>query len=252
MSSMWRIAALVPVCWPLHRRVRRNMLRLQFTPPRPAPRRVSLIRSISGGDLRQSSGYSFADYASFLIANPDWPDSARMRDWAEKAMRPGENSASVIDFFAREKPRTGNGWARLADAYSQSGRADEALTAARDAWGSSDLPDSDEQALWSRYGASFTRADHDRRIDALLFDKAPEHAARFLSYASPSRQAAFAARIAMQQGTSDAESQYRPLMASVTSDAGLLMDRARYLRDHGYDEPAQDLAARTHHFTYKP
>jgi soluble lytic murein transglycosylase len=41
-------------------------------------------------------------------------------------------------------------------------------------------------------------------------------------------------------------------MDSVTTDAGLMMDRARYLRDHNYNNSAQDLAARTHHFTYKP
>ena len=48
------------------------------------------------------------------------------------------------------------------------------------AWASSDLSADDEQAIWARYGASFTRADHDRRIDALLFDKKPDDASRFL------------------------------------------------------------------------
>jgi len=32
----------------------------------------------------------------------------------------------------------------------------------------------------------------------------------------------------------------------------LMMGRARYLRDHNYDRSAQDLAARTHSFVYKP
>jgi soluble lytic murein transglycosylase len=56
----------------------------------------------------------------------------------------------------------------------------------------------------------------------------------------------------MQNGDSDAESRYQSVLGSVTSDAGLMMDRARYLRDHNYDNAAQDLAARAHHFTYKP
>ena len=252
MSSMWRIAALVPVV-------------LATTPSSSAQYAAPTTYSAPGvyapsvaysldqwRRLRQSSGYSFADYASFLIANPDWPDASRMRDWAEKAMRPGENAATVIAFFARDKPDTGNGWARLADAYSASGRAADALNAARSAWASADLSQDDEQSIWSRYGASFTRTDHDGRIDSLLFARKPEAASRFLAYASPERQAAFAARIALQQGSPSAEDLYRPLMASVTSDAGLLMDRARYLRDHNYDDSAEDLAARPHHFTYKP
>ncbi|HYX46493.1 MAG TPA: lytic transglycosylase domain-containing protein [Sphingomicrobium sp.] len=202
--------------------------------------------------LRQSDNYSFADYASFLITNPDWPDASRMRRWAEKAIRPGENASTVIAFFAKDKPGTGNGWARLADAYAGSGKAADSLSAARNAWASSDLSEDDARAIWARYGASFTRADQDRRIDSLLFDKKPDEASRFLPYASPERQAAFAARIAMQEDATDADSQYRAVMSSVTTDAGLMMDRTRYLRDHRFGNAAEDLAARTHHFTDKP
>ena len=50
----------------------------------------------------------------------------------------------------------------------------------------------------------------------------------------------------MQQDSSDAESRYRAVMGSVTTDAGLLMDRARYLRDHHYGDAAEDLGARAH------
>ena len=252
MSSMWRIAALVPV--------------LVATAPSGSAQYAAPTNYAVGGSyapsvaysldewrrLRQSSGYSFADYASFLIANPDWPDVSRMRGWAEKAMHSGENSASVIAFFAKDKPESGNGWARLAEADASSGRAADALDAARQAWASSDLGSDDEQAIWARYGASFTRADQDLRIDSLLFAKKPDSAARFLSLASPERQPAFAARIAMQQGSSDAEARYRAVIDSVTSDAGLMMDRARSLRDHHSDNAAQDLVARPHHFTFKP
>ena len=251
MSSMWRIAALVPVLLAAV-----PISSAQYAAPTTyagqsyAP---SVAYSLDQWRrLRQSSGYSFADYASFLIANPDWPDASRMRIWAEKAMRPGENATSILAFFAKDKPETGNGWARLAEAYSSSGRSADALEAARQAWASSDLSSDDEQSIWARFGASFTRADHDRRIDALLFDKKPDSAARFLAMASPARQAAFAARIAMQQDSPDAESRYRAVIDSVTSDAGLMMDRARYLRDHHSASAAQDLEARTHHFTYKP
>jgi soluble lytic murein transglycosylase len=202
--------------------------------------------------LRQSNGYSFADYAPFLIANRDWPDEARMRAWAEQAMRPGENAQTVIAFFNYDKPRSGNGWARLADAYAQSGRMAEALDAARNAWGSADLSATDEQAIWSRFGNSFTRADQDRRADALLFAKKPQDAARFLTATSPERQASFAARVAMQTNAPDAASRYEAIIGTVTSDAGLMMDRARYLRANNYGNYARDLFARPHNFTFRP
>jgi len=251
MSSMWRAVLLVPVLLALApSSSAQYAASSSYSAPSYTP---SVAYSLDQWRrLRQSSAYSFADYASFLIANPDWPDAQRMRGWAEKAMRPGENAATVISFFARNKPETGNGWARLADAYAASGRGADALEAARNAWASPDLGTTDQQAIWSHYSASFTRADHDRRIDALLFDKQPDEASRFLALASPGRQTVFGARVAMLQDAPDAESRYQAVSSMVTSDAGLMMARARYLRAHNYDRSAQDLVARSHRFTIKP
>ncbi|HZU51187.1 MAG TPA: lytic transglycosylase domain-containing protein, partial [Sphingomicrobium sp.] len=201
---------------------------------------------------KDSSNYRFADYAAFVIANPDWPQTARMRLWAEKAMQPGENAPTVLAFFASQKPVTATGWSRLADAYAASGQANLALDAARHAWSSPDLTSSDEQAIWSHYGSSLTRADHDRRVDALLFAKKTSEAARLLSMTTPERSGSFAARIAMQEDSADAETRFQPLANSVARDAGLLMDRARYLRSKNAIAAAEQLAAREHNFTYKP
>jgi soluble lytic murein transglycosylase len=252
MSSMWRAAVLVPVLL-----LTAPSSSAQYAPPRaPAPAyNVQASQNVGYAlndwrRLRQSSGYSFADYARFLIANGNWPDEAKMRRWAEKAMRPGENAATVIAFFATDKPTSGNGWARLADAYSASGRVTEALDAARAAWASSDLGATDEQNIWSRYGTRFTPADHDRRVDALLFDKDADDAARFYAFTNPQRRAAFAARIAMQRKAADADSLYQNASGQVTIDAGLMMDRARYLRAKGYEDAARQLAARDHDFVY--
>lgn len=254
MSSMWRFAMILPVL-------------LATAPSSSAQYPQSYARSYgyaptqasnvgyaldSWRRLRQSNGYRFADYAPFLIVNRDWPDEARMRAWAEQAMQPGENAATVIAFFNYDKPTSGNGWARLAEAYAQSGRPAEALDAARNAWSSPDLSAADEMGIWSRFGASLTRADQDRRADALLFAKKPDDAARYLSAVSPERQASFAARIAMQQNAPDAERRYQAVMGRVTSDAGLMMDRARCLRANNYDNAARDLFARSHNFTYRP
>lgn len=252
MSSMWRAAAILPVLLTLA-----PSSSAQYAAPyNNAPTQYSVSTVSYALDdwrrLRQSSGYSFADYARFLIPNRGWPEDSKLRGWAEKAMRPGENATTVIAFFNGDKPTTGNGWARLADADATDGRSTDALEAARNAWASPDLGTEDEQAIWSRYGSSLTRADFDRRADALLFAKKPDDAARLLNSTSPNRQASFAARIAMQANAADAESKYQAVIGSVTSDAGLMMDRARWLRANNYENAAQQLAARTHDFTYRP
>ena len=202
--------------------------------------------------LRASQGYAFADYARFLNANPGWPGETTLRRSAEKQMRPGENANTVLAFFRTDEPRTGNGWARLAEANLASGRPAEALAAAKGAWVSGDLSQYDEQLIFSRFGSQLTAADHDKRVDALLFDKKYSDAYRMLPWSTPSRRGAFQARISMQSRMTDAEQRYQAVIGQVTTDAGLMMDRARYLRESGYEQAARDLFARAHNFTYKP
>jgi soluble lytic murein transglycosylase len=255
MSSMWRAAVILPVLL-----VTAPSSSAQYAAPATAPQYSYALAQASPASigyaledwrrLRQSSGYSFADYARFLIPNRGWPEESKLRAWAERAMRQGENATTVIAVFANDKPTSGNGWARLADAYAATGRTAEALDASRQAWASADLGASDELSLWSRYGSSFTAADRDLRVDSLLFAKKPDDAVRFYSMTSPERRAAFAARIAMQRKASDAESLYQAVIGQVTSDPGLLMDRARYLRGNGFEQAARDLAARQHKFLY--
>ena len=249
---MWRIGWSVPLLFLAATASAQYPAPVRY-PPAPAYSGYSVSSAI--GDwrrLRQSNGYSFADYARFLTYNPGWPEESKLRLWAEKAMRPGENPATVLAFFATKPPTTGNGFARLADAYAASGRNGEALAAARSAWGEADLGSDSEQAMWARFGSSFTADDHDRRVDALLFAKKADDAARYYSLTTPTRRAAFAARIAMQRQSSDADSLYQSVIGQVATDAGLMMDRARYLLARNYPQAARDLVARQHDFTYRP
>ena len=202
--------------------------------------------------LRASDGYAFADYARFLNANPDWPDDNRLRGVAERQMRPGEYGATVIAFFRSEKPRSGIGRARLAEALAAAGRTVEATTMAREAWASGDLPAADEGTIAAHYWASLTAADHDKRADALLFARKTEDAARAAAYASPARRAAFAARVAMQRRTTDADALDRLVDAQASSDAGLLVDRIRFLRLYNNENGARFLAARPRNVIHRP
>ncbi len=202
--------------------------------------------------LRQSSGYTFGDYARFLNSNPGWPEESKLRRWAEASMRPGENAGVVLAFFSNNRPTTGNGYARLADALAATGRTAEAFAAVRAAWASSDLSATDEQSIFARYGSSLTWQDHDLRTDSLLFAKDATDAERFLPLTSATRRGAFTARVAMQRRWPDAEARYQAVIGQVVTDAGLMMDRARYLRDANWEPSARQLFARDHNFTYRP
>ena len=202
--------------------------------------------------LRQSNGYAFADYARFLAANPGWPGEAAMRNVAEKAMRPGESPLVVVQFFRTDEPTSGNGWTRLAEARLATGKPVEALAAARAAWAAPDLDSNDEGILLGRFGTQFVAADYDKRIDALLFAKKGSEAQRLLPWSSAARRPALAARAAMQTRAPDTEALYAAASPRLASDAGLLMDRIRYLRDGGSENAARQLAARPHNFIDRP
>jgi soluble lytic murein transglycosylase len=256
MSSMSRIAFLVPIFLTTAAGAAMQTGLVPVTSP-------ALLPTYSAGSeidyaladwrrLRSSDGYAFSDYARFIMANPGWPGEYAMRRTAEKAMRPGENAVTVIGFFQSVQPVTGNGFARLAEALAATGRTLEGQAAARSALESAGLGAYDEANLMSRFTGQLSFADYDKRIDALLIAKKPADATRMLYYASAARKPAFAARIALQTRAPDADTQYAAVAAQVASDAGLLMDRTRYLRDTGNEASARFLMARTHSFTARP
>jgi len=218
-----------------------------------APARDDIVYSIADWRrLRQGGNFSFSDYARFLNYNDGWPGEAKMRSEAEKAMRPGESASLVLGFYRLEKPKSGNGWARYADALSSLGRTADSIEAAKSAWASDDLSAADEAMILSRFGSHLTAQDHSARVDALLFNKDPDDAARLLPWTAPDRRTAFVARVAMQQRSPDAEAQFQAVRHRVSADAGLLMDRLRYLRDGGNEQAARSLAAQPHQFTERP
>src|SRR5215207_7089393 len=113
MSSMRRFAFLVPLMLPA---ASSATAQVAAAPYAVAPAVSSVTVNYALNDwrqLRQSSGYSFADYARFLISNPGWPGETTMRRNAEKAMRIGEQPATVLAFFQNQPPTTGNGFAQL-------------------------------------------------------------------------------------------------------------------------------------------
>ncbi len=205
-------------------------------------------RRLRGG----GGGYGFNDYAGFILSNPGWPGESAMRRAAEKAMRPGEAAATVLAFFQSTPPVTANGSARLAEALAASGRSAEALAAARSALAGADLDPVDEASLMERFSGQLTFADFDKRIDALLIARKPDDAARMWNWASPTRKPAFTVRIALQNRAPDVEAQFAAVAPQLATDAGLLMDRVRYLREAGVETSAQALMAQPHAFTARP
>ena len=241
----------------------------------PMSNAIARWRSLSASD---SAG--FDAYASFTLAYPGFPQEEQLRRAAEKSLDvQNVDAARQVAFFDRFAPLTNPARARYALALAALGRR-EAAEVARAAWRGGTMSDTAEQMIASRWGASFTQADHDARLESLLWDGNSAQAARALMRASAYMRPTAQARLAMLSGPSFATSAdatpsdemarataaanpglyvppaspapaYTPatpatpaITGDMLSDPGFLVDRARYLTRRGRSyEAAQMLAS---------
>jgi soluble lytic murein transglycosylase len=202
--------------------------------------------------LRQSDSLPFSAYASFLLGHRGWPGETAMRRTAERQADADGSPGLVISFFNTFPPLTPAGHARRAFALQASGRADEARSAARAAWTMGVLPIADEQRLLAIFGRGFGPQDHDARMEALLGNGDTQSAMRTLPWSSPARQALVQTRLGLQTRTPDAGSRLAALGPGFAGDPGLLIDRAKWLRETGSSFGARQLLAQPRRLTSLP
>jgi soluble lytic murein transglycosylase len=194
--------------------------------------------------LSQSSRFSFGDYASFLMAFPDWPDSDEMRKNAEGAIDPLTTSPNqVVAYFDRLTPLTNSGRAKFAIALDATGDRSRAEAVAREAWRSGILSDDDEARLVRIAGSKLSAADHDARVDRLLWSSATTPASRWIAYTSPARRPAFYAALAIRSKSPEAAMRVQDAGRSADAEPSLLAARADALRTSGNSFAARELLA---------
>lgn len=194
--------------------------------------------------LRQTDNLPFSSYASFLRNYRGWPGETALRRTAERAIDPNTTSPSeVVAYFQALPPLTAAGHARNAAALLALGRVEDARAAARQAWHAGVLPMTDEARMLALFGAAFSTADHDRRMEALLANNDAVSALRTLPYASPARRPVYEARLALQTNAPDAASRLGLIGTAADTDPGVIRDRANWLRDGGQSVAARALLA---------
>ena len=135
--------------------------------------------------LVASNRYTFSDYAGFLLTYPGFPNEEKLRIQAEAALdREVRDSGPVIAFFQKFPPITNAARAQYALAMAAQ-RREGASDLGIAAWRGGAMSDASESALLYLYAPLLTRADHDARMDALLWDGATAQAERQIAYVSP-------------------------------------------------------------------
>ncbi|MFC0202874.1 lytic transglycosylase domain-containing protein [Novosphingobium soli] len=182
--------------------------------------------------LSSNDRMGFAAYSGFLLSYPGYPQQDKIRGYAEKALLTEMPSpTAVVAFFDRYAPITSEAAGRYAVALSTMRRA-EAGTAAVAAWRMGGLTPSDETALRSLYGNRLTSADHDARMDALLWQGERAQAERQVSFVSAGRRSEFMERLTLLQGSAPG-TMGLSLPSQVASDPGYVYNRAVQARRSG-------------------
>lgn len=179
--------------------------------------------------------------ARFIVEHPGWPALSTIRRRAEaQAADPLTPEADARAFFSRVEPLSPAGQARAAMLVG----GPRALELARAAWVRPGLSQEQELALQGRFVGNFTREDHARRADALLWAGQTTAAGRILAWLDSDTRALTQARIALRGNAPDAEALFASVPASVRRNPGLVFDRARWLERRGRLSEAEALLAR--------
>ena len=194
--------------------------------------------------LSASGNYAFSEYASFLLAYPNWPAAEDMRKNAEQSINLASYSPSqTVAFFDRLEPMTNGGRAKYAIALSATGDKAKAEKWARRAWREGPLTDDDENRLFQMMDGKLSAADHDARVSRLLWSSAARSAQRWLPYTSSERRAVLEAQLAHELKSADAADKFTAAGQAGQSDAGLVMERVNALKAAGNTWGARELLA---------
>lgn len=202
--------------------------------------------------LRQNDRQTFSTYYTYLTRYRGWPGEMGFRRSAERSIDAFTPARDIVNFFRLLPPLTATGHAKYAIALYSSGQVDAARAEAREAWRGGALAQADEDRLLSLFHNALTTADHDARLDVLLDGRDAASAYRLLYLASPARRPIYETRIALQGMATDSPARVQSLGALAESDAGLLMDRARYMRENGDALAARQLLARSYSLSGTP
>jgi len=182
-----------------------------------------------------------AAQARFITGHAGWPGLAAIRRRAEaQAADPLTADADARAFFQAVAPQTANGQARFALVSA----GPQAAELARAAWTRTGMTPELEAAIDARFGAGFSRADHAKRADALLWAGQTSAAGRLLDRLDDPQRALTQARIGLRTGAGDAEGRVASVPASLRRDAGLTYDRALWLERKGRLSEAEALLGR--------
>lgn len=142
------------------------------------------------------------DVTLFVIDHPDWPAMDKLCARAEGMMDETLEPESVVEWFDAHAPQTSHGYLNYARALKALSKTQKAKEIAQEGWIQRNFTREEAQEYLRAFGQDLTQADHNARLDRLLWDEEIDQAKRLLSLASPAVQKEAETRLALMQAES--------------------------------------------------
>ena len=185
-----------------------------------------------------------AEIASFMAANPQWPNGGLLSRRLSEAMAAEPDDRAVLDICLHQPVREVPSLLRCATANANAGRAPDAADGARQAWLGGITDQAAELGFIRQWGRLLTAADQWRRFDRLAWSDngaVGSPAFRQIARLDPSQRPAAEARLALKRDDASARALVMALPGGATVDPALMLELAKWLRRAGQDDDAQRL-----------
>jgi len=186
--------------------------------------------------MRDGPEVRFEQLRDFIAQNPEWPGLPVLRRYAEHGLR-DQSDATAAEWLRRYPPLSAFGQMRRADLDIAAGHEAQGVDELHQVWVETNFAPTDEAAFLQRYGDRLRPLDHAKRLDRLLWDGRDADARRMLPRVSLAQRALGVARLALLEGTPDAEHLLAEVPADLQGDPGLVFARLRWRRHKArYDD----------------
>ncbi len=183
----------------------------------------------------------FEEIARFLQDNPHWPRRRTLVRHAESAMGHRRPQQQVLAWFAEHPPLSGPGRVRVAEALMAQGRPEVGAAWLRYAWVVDGFSVRQEREILKRHRKLLSQADHEARLDRLLWDGRVAPAQRLLHHVSQGFRALAVARIGLMRRAGGVDPAIARVPPQFKNHPGLVYERLRWRRRKGFDERAREL-----------
>ena len=180
--------------------------------------------------LLTPGGATAAEITDFMQQNPDWPNQALLERRRQEAIAAEPDLAATLAQCDHDKLTLPQAVLHCAEAGANAGHTADAAGDARRAWTYGVTDPSAEAAFLRRWSGAIRPEDQWDRFQHLASHDAAA-ASRQLARLDPSHHAGAEVWLALQRNAPNAETMLAALPATMRHDPGIMLARARWLRN---------------------